>query len=392
LLRSKRILLATALLLTGTVSGSGQRVSFGVVGGTNLTHDFPANRGYYLDADHPTGNTAVEVYSDTHSFFAGLSVEFGLGKDFSLEADALHRNLNLEQRFLFPDGQMQEGARTSVVTWEWPVLIKYRLPARRMQPFLEVGPSFRTRDNPAPTEPSPFGATVGAGMEFHLWRLRLSPAIRYTRWQYDGPFPRTATKRDQIEFLTGVSYPASPALWGLHGRKIGIGLTAGAPLTGGLNAGSRAATSYVSESQGYMAGLVVEVEVMRGLGVEVDGLYRPLRAHNITGVYRQEFTVLTWQFPVLAKHRLRTLRGIGTVVEAGPSFRLSGNRNGYDPSAMGFTGGAGVERRFGTVTVGPVLRYTRWAQDPSQKDASPGNAAPATTNRNQLEVLASLSF
>src|SRR5437870_13701228 len=103
-----------------------------------------------------------------------------------------------------------------------------------MQAFLEAGPSFRTLKNPLSSQPSQFGTTVGAGTEFSVGRLRLSPTIRYTRWGYDGPYPNFATKRDQIEFLTAISYASSPASWRVHGKKIWFGLIAGKPFTGGL--------------------------------------------------------------------------------------------------------------------------------------------------------------
>lgn len=133
-----------------------------------------------------------------------MEVEFGKG--FSLEGNALHRNLNLRRRFIFPNGLWQDYGRVVVSTWQWPILLKYRLPSGGMvRPFVETGPSFRTRHRPAPTEPSQIGGTVGAGAEFRWGRFGVSPALRYTRWQYDGDFPRFATKRDQIEFVTGIS-------------------------------------------------------------------------------------------------------------------------------------------------------------------------------------------
>jgi hypothetical protein len=154
-----------------------QRVSFGFVGGTNLTRDFPISRTFYLDPDIPGGLTAFDLCSDIHGFISGLSVEVDLGKGLSLEGNALRRQLRLNLRTIFPDGRVQEGIPSEIGTWEWPILLKYRMaPVRRARPFIEAGPSLRTRHNPVPSEPSQMGGTIDAGAEIQFGRLRLSPA------------------------------------------------------------------------------------------------------------------------------------------------------------------------------------------------------------------------
>lgn len=115
------------------------------------------------------------------------------------------------------------------------------------------------------------------------------------------------------------------------------------------------------------------------------------RAENVSidppfGESRFEFTVLTWQFPVLGKYRFRPESRVRPTVEAGPSFRLSGNLNGYKPSRSGFTTGAGIEADYDALRVAPALRYTRWGADSRLWFMS------ADTARNQLEFLVSLTF
>lgn len=389
----KYLLLAalTVLISPGVVLG--QRVSFGFVGGTNLTRDFPVSRTVYQDESFPSGLTTFDLFSDTHSFIAGLSVEVNFGRGLSLEGNALHRNLQLKRRFIFPDGTTRDDGGVPVTTWEWPILFKYRMQALGViRPFVEAGPSFRTRHNPAPTEPSQIGGAVGAGAEFRMGRFRVSPAVRYTRWQYDGDYPRFATKRDQIEFVTGISYATSVPSWKVRGRKLRFGLIGGTPFTGGLRQTPSPAPR-IAELQGYTGGLAAEVDLNRRFSIEVNGLYKPLRADSVWtggpyGDSRSEFTVLTWQFPVLAKYRLRPESRIQPVVEAGPSFRLSGNLNGYNPSRYGFTAGGGVETNYKALKIGPVMRYTRWAEDSSQYRY---RGAPRTAP-NQLELLVSFTF
>jgi hypothetical protein len=373
-----------------------QRVSFGFVGGTHLTRDFPISRTIFAGQDGWEGPAAFDLFSDARSFLCGLSVEVGVAKGFSLEADALRRNLHLQQRFIYPGGSPVDNGQLTVSTWEWPVLAKYRLPLPgAARPFLQAGPSFRTRHNPGPTEPSQFGVTVGTGLELPFGRVRFSPALRYTRWRYDGDYPRVATKRDQIELVAGVSYATSVSSWRLGNRKLHFGLLAGAPLTGGIAA--LQPPERIDEEQGYIAGLAAELELNRRFAVELNGLYRPLRARQYSlfeapGIAPVEvgfeFTVLTWQFPVLAKYRFRPEARLRPVIAAGPSLRLAGNLNGYNPSRLGLTASGGLEHRSGSRKISPMLRYTRWSRD------SVGHVfflGPRTAP-NQVELLISVTF
>src|SRR5262249_8648779 len=99
---------------------------------------------------------------------------------------------------------------TAVDAWEFPVLLKYSLPGvwprARWRPYIEAGPSFRTQENANGVEPSRAGISAGAGLALQLWKLRVSPGLRYTRWEHESIYPRYATKQDQVEFLTSIAY------------------------------------------------------------------------------------------------------------------------------------------------------------------------------------------
>jgi hypothetical protein len=127
---------------------------------------------------------------------------------------------------------------------------------------------------------------------------------------------------------------------------------------------------------------MTDVDLTRSISLEIDGLYRPIRAQLVN--VASPFSIVTWQIPVLAKFRLPYASTFQPFVEAGPSFRLSGNLNGYDPSHIGFTAGAGIETRWRALRIAPAVRYTRWATD--------GALREFRTLPNQIEFLAGFSF
>jgi hypothetical protein len=147
-----------------------------------------------------------------------------------------------------------------------------------------------------------------------------------------------------------------------------------------------------SDSKSPVIGLMIELEPIRKLFIEFNGLYRPLHLtdeSSLSGSVQPipptrtgRVTVLTWEFPILAKYKL-TIARTNPFFEVGPTFRTSGNLNDANPSKYGATGGAGVEAKWGKVRISPTLRYTRWTND--QTTASP-------TNRNQIEALIGISY
>jgi len=57
-------------------------------------------------------------------------------------------------------------------------MAKYSIRWRRVDPFVEAGPSFRLPQWGLSTQ----GITGGAGVELHLRALNLSPELRFTHW------------------------------------------------------------------------------------------------------------------------------------------------------------------------------------------------------------------
>jgi len=140
----------------------------------------------------------------------------------------------------------------------------------------------------------------------------------------------------------------------------------------------------VKERIGYLAGASGQLELHEGLALEVDAIYKPL--HN------SYLTVLSWDFPVLAKYHVAKL-GPAPFLEVGPSFRAAGNLNGYNPSHFGVTAGAGAEIHKGWALLSTALRYTRWAKDGPPDYLPPGGQSDyLRTNVNAVELILGVGF
>jgi hypothetical protein len=386
---------ASTFATTFASTACAQQLSFGVAGGTNITANFPTT-----DTSAPAdmfGNPAnrFQYMTGPRSPILGGLVGIGLPDGFSLEANVLERPML--STLIFTQYPASGGATvyrntfTSVRAWEFPVLVKYSLPAvssaDRLRPFLEAGPSFRTQENASGTQPSQFGLSAGAGIAFHVGKIQIAPTLRYTRWDHESIYPKFATKPDQVELLTSVAYETDSNSRRLAGRKIEIGAIAGLPLTHGFLQPQFGDS--IVERTPYLAGLTTQINLVANLSVEVDGIYKPLRAENIAGG-QQQFSVITWQFPVLAKYRWSS-RAWKPFAEAGPSFRLAGNLNGYNPSHYGITAGGGVETSTHGVRLSPGLRFTRWEMDAPPYPSS-GNQYYDRTKANAIELIFGVSF
>jgi hypothetical protein len=375
--------------MTLAPAASGQRLYWGAIGGAGLTPDFP--RYDVSGAADAYGNPAYHFQHlpGPRSLILGGLLEVNLTSSFAIEANALHRPLRTSLIFTsFPTGGPSETTTHDYVAanaWEFPVMLKWNLPSPfvrgRVRPFFEGGPAFRTSQDDSGVLPSQFGITGGVGAAIHFGRLRVAPTIRYTRWNKETHFPPYPTKNDQVELLTSVAWETSSDPVHLDGHRLSLGGLVGLSAIGAYYYPG----SGVKERIGYLAGALGQLELRHDLALEVDAIYKPLRNGVGEG---QKFTVLTWNFPVLAKYHLAKL-GRAPFVEAGPSFRASGNLNGYNPSHFGVTAGGGAEMRKGGALLSTALRYTRWA-----KDGSPNSRPPdyPRTNVNAVELIFGLGF
>ena len=188
------------------LSAYSQPISVGFVGGSSLTEGFEAST---IPASASGFSPSYTFYSTAKGYVVGASVEVRLPFHLVIEADALYRPLSYAYTATYPGGGAPfTGPSQAVLTWEVPLLWKYRFSNKKVNPFIEAGPSFRASGNPNGTAPSNSGISVGGGVEIRALFLRVALEIRYTRWAADQPVPPWAkTNPNQVEFLVGVSFP-----------------------------------------------------------------------------------------------------------------------------------------------------------------------------------------
>lgn len=372
-----------ALITTIASVATAQQFTFNFVTGTNITNHFPVNEFRYPgDAFNPP--SFFRYSSGGRSPILGGSIEAAFSKRFSFEAGILHRSMN--SRIFFEE--FRPGGNTSTVTeftaartWMFPLLLKYHLPSiYGVRPFVGGGMSFRTQEDVAGTEPSQSGFSAGAGATIAWKSLRISPTIRYTRWAREDVYPRYPTKADQVEFLTAFGFATESARNSSALGRFHFGVIAGIPLTAGFASPRFPGMLPEEERFRFAAGLSIEGRIHPNWAIEVDGIYRPIRIKGDNPDRPTEYSVLTWQIPVLAKYSWGDVGNWRPFVSGGPSFRPSGNLNGRPPSKFGGTVGGGFERRLReNIVIAPTFRYTRWQED-------------RRFNPNTAELLLGISF
>jgi opacity protein-like surface antigen len=182
----------------------GHFVSFGVTGGVGLTDAFSDETVAGLNAN-------IHYFSGSKDYIVGPAIEVHLPLRLSVEFDALYRPLNLT-RAAFITVAPSSTTRTAIVSWECPLLAKYRLPAHLVSPFVEAGPSFRSVTNQSLSgiQLSGEGFTAGVGVEAKLGPIKIGPEVRYTRWGGDSNPAMSSLQAqsnvNQVELLLGLKF------------------------------------------------------------------------------------------------------------------------------------------------------------------------------------------
>jgi hypothetical protein len=177
---------AALILIFTSHAVCAQAVTVGVIAAVPLTDTFDTGFIY-------RGTFAPK----TVRYQVGPAVDFRFFGSFRGEIDALYQPFSFSQSFLSGTPTL---SRTSGSLWQFPVVLKYRIPTPALKLFVEAGASVQIAANiiqrgeviilqptpfvyhPDPTSRAVPGIVVGGGVDFRLGHFLLSPQMRYTRW------------------------------------------------------------------------------------------------------------------------------------------------------------------------------------------------------------------
>ena len=209
------------LFALGAFSAFSQPVTFGVKGGVPLTD--------FLNAKQfPPGTSVETATSTTNPYILGPTVELRLPANFSVEFDALFRHFRYQWALDLIANDSQTTATGNA--WEFPLLLKYKLPGRFLRPYIAgglawdrvqglsatisstfgFGPTVTTQTS-SPSElknKTSTGVVTGGGVGIHALFLHISPEVRYTRWtsQHFALSGLLNSNQNQAEFLLGITF------------------------------------------------------------------------------------------------------------------------------------------------------------------------------------------
>jgi hypothetical protein len=293
----------------------GQNLSIGVIGGASPTADFQNQRA---GGDFPFIN-----YSTPKRYAIGATLEYRFLSQIAVEADGIFHPLGYTFAGIEPGGSLNSVSPATVVTWEFPVLAKYRFTLSGVRPFLEAGPSFRTTENLNSANPSHYGFTGGVGIETRWRSVNLAPVIRYTRWAPDRHVADVKTVPDQIEVGVGLSSRSPSSDWHPLGGSVSLGAVVGVSLTADFRSRTQqymtSDSSSVETFQGsgprsFLSGAMLEVALPRRFSLEGNVIYDPLNSTSRTVILGTPpvpsllpssygYASPEWKFPALAKYR-----------------------------------------------------------------------------------------
>jgi hypothetical protein len=366
------MLLRYGVLSCFLITCSAQSLSVGFAGGGGLTDAFDS-----INSGVPETTTS---YSQAKDYLVGLLLEYRVSGNLSFEGDVLYREMHLTVAYVEPSRVLYAVSPSPVVTWELPLMAKYRFHWSKAEPFVEAGPAFRPTAN-LNANPSHYGFAAGVGVATRWKQFEISPMVRYSRWVHDRAFENLAESRsDQLELLIGLSSRPHSA-WHPLSRRIALGVIGGATLFHDVPTSSSAfvaqvpagagetdqqesGTTFGSGSLVSLLGPTLEAPLWKHFFLEVDGIHHMIEVSRRSVLSNGEIVDsfsgregLTWEFPVLTKYKFQLETGRAQpFVEAGPSFRLLTENS----SLFGVSAGAGVEVRWKAVKIAPALRFTHW--------------------------------
>jgi hypothetical protein len=164
-----------------------------------------------------------------------------------------------------------------------------------------------------------------------------------------------------IIVLTSVLTSAAKAELFSFGAKIGL------PLGDAYRIATTSNRSFTSDATQYTVGVMAELHLPLGFGVEGDILYNRFNfsTENLVNSMSKANSN-SYEFPILVKYRFASFGPVRAFAGAGPNFRSVQSVLRFDPRTTNDSAGAGVvfaggvEIKLLFLRIAPELRYTHW--------------------------------
>ncbi len=201
--------IALALIFTAPAVYA-QAVTVGAIGAVPLTDTFDTGFEHFASFDPKTVRYQV-----------GPAIDFRLPRSFRVEIDALYQPFSFNESVF--TGTIPSQSHLSGNLWQFPALLKYRVPTPLVKPFVEVGPSIQIAAHlkeisTTALQPTPFvshpdapgavgGIVLGGGIDLQAGRFVISPQVRYTHWisqNFNEGSPGVGSHLNQIQVLLSI--------------------------------------------------------------------------------------------------------------------------------------------------------------------------------------------
>ncbi len=169
--------------------------------GIGIKAGIPLTDAFNVQSPNP-----FDYAADTRRYTVGGYVELRLPLRFSVELDGLYQPYEFRSAVPFP-------VQTSASSWQFPLVAKYKILPGPIKPYIEGGVAFARLTNigevPELDHENNFGIVAGAGIEFKLGPVRISPEIRYNNWTdrfFNSPGGYLRSNQNQATFLVGLGF------------------------------------------------------------------------------------------------------------------------------------------------------------------------------------------
>ena len=158
-------------------------------------------------------NTVNGVTSTkTNRYLVGPTAELHLPWGFGVEVDVLYRRFDYTNIVGSALGAV--GSVNTVGNWEFPVLLKYRFPAKIVRPYIDGGVAWdklsgiTTAATGTTQKNTTMGAVLGVGLDVHVAIIHILPEVRYTRWtsQHFNLVNVLNSNQNQAEVMVGITF------------------------------------------------------------------------------------------------------------------------------------------------------------------------------------------